>query len=206
MIEKIVQYLCAKVSRSGDEGWVVAEAVTENSDGVGEIIRQWAQSRPELDVSALEIFGRMHRSFLLYRSRINGVFEQFGTNEAGFDVLACLRRAEPEFRRTAGELAKQTLVTTGGLTLRVNRLEEAGLVLRERDPEDARVVYVTLSDAGRDLVDRVADAHFAELARMLVGLDSSQKAQLAGLLTVLEGSLRMAALPMGEEATVDRTA
>ncbi|MCX0274907.1 MarR family transcriptional regulator [Nocardia zapadnayensis] len=184
----------------------MAEAVTENSDGVGEIIRQWARSRPELDVSALEIFGRMHRSFLLYRSRINGVFEQFGTNEAGFDVLACLRRAEPEFRRTAGELAKQTLVTTGGLTLRVNRLEEAGLVLRERDPEDARVVYVTLSDAGRDLVDRVADAHFAELAHMLVGLDPDQKAQLAGLLTVLEGSLRMAALPAGEGAAVDRTA
>lgn len=206
MIEKIVQYLCAKVSRSGDEGWVVAEAVTENSDGVGEIIRQWAQSRPELDVSALEIFGRMHRSFLLYRSRINSVFEQFGTNEAGFDVLACLRRAEPEFRRTAGELAKQTLVTTGGLTLRVNRLEEAGLVLRERDPEDARVVYVTLSDAGRDLVDRVADAHFAELTHMLVGLDPDQKARLAGLLTVLEGSLRMSALPAGEGAAVDRTA
>ncbi|MFI2229889.1 MarR family winged helix-turn-helix transcriptional regulator [Nocardia testacea] len=180
--------------------------MTENSDGVGEIIRQWAQSRPELDVSALEIFGRMHRSFLLYRSRINGVFEQFGTNEAGFDVLACLRRAEPEFRRTAGELAKQTLVTTGGLTLRVNRLEEAGLVLRERDPEDARVVYVTLSDAGRDLVDRVADAHFAELAHMLVGLDSDQRAQLAGLLTVLEGSLRMAAVPAGEGSAVDRTA
>lgn len=206
MIEKIVQYLCAKVSKVGDERWVVAEAVTENSDGVGEIIRQWAQSRPELDVSALEIFGRMHRSFLLYRSRINGVFEQFGTNEAGFDVLACLRRAEPEFRRTAGELAKQTLVTTGGLTLRVNRLEEAGLVLRERDEEDARVVYVTLSDAGRDLVDRVADAHFAELARMLVGLDPEQKARLAGLLTVLEGSLRMAALPAEEGVAVDRTA
>lgn len=190
----------------GDERWVGAGSVTENSDGVGEIIRQWAQSRPELDVSALEIFGRMHRSFLLYRSRINGVFEQFGTNEAGFDVLACLRRAEPEFRRTAGELAKQTLVTTGGLTLRVNRLEEAGLVLRERDPEDARVVYVTLSDAGRDLVDRVADAHFAELAHMLVGLDSDQRAQLAGLLTVLEGSLRMAAVPAGEGSAVDRTA
>ncbi len=184
----------------------MAEAVTDNLDGVGEIIRQWAQSRPELDVSALEIFGRMHRSFLLYRARINGVFEQFGTNEAGFDVLACLRRAEPEFRRTAGELAKQTLITTGGLTLRVNRLEEAGLVLRERDAEDARVVYVTLSDAGRELVDRVADEHFAELARMLVGLDTEQKAQLAGLLTVLEGSLRTAELSLGEDATVDRTA
>ncbi|GGK33761.1 MarR family winged helix-turn-helix transcriptional regulator [Nocardia camponoti] len=184
----------------------MGQAVTENSDGVGEIIRQWAVARPELDVSALEIFGRMHRSFLLYRSRINGVFEQFGTNEAGFDVLACLRRAEPGFRRTAGELAQQTLVTTGGLTLRVNRLEEAGLVIRERDSEDNRVVYVSLSDAGRDLVDRVADVHFAELTRMLEGLGPAQKVQLAGLLTVLEGSLRMTELPTEQTATADRTA
>lgn len=180
--------------------------MTESSDGVGEIIRQWAQSRPELDVSALEVFGRLHRSFLLYRSRINGVFEEYGTNEAGFDVLACLRRAEPDFRRTAGELAKQTLVTTGGLTLRVNRLEEAGLVLRERDDEDARVVYVTLSETGRDLVDRVADAHFAELGRMLVGLDSDQQVRLAGLLGVLERSLRTAELPEDEVIAADQPA
>lgn len=164
--------------------------MTDFSDGVGEIIRQWARSRPELDVSALEVFGRLHRSFLLYRSRINDVFERFDTNEAGFDVLACLRRAEPTFRRTAGELAKQTLVTTGGLTLRVNRLEEAGLVVRERDAEDARVVYVTLSEEGHRLIDRVSDAHFAELARMLAGLDGGQREELAGLLTILEASLR----------------
>lgn len=183
-------------------GWAVPEAMTDDSDGVGEIIRQWARSRPELDVSALDVFGRLHRSFLLYRSRINVVFEQFGINEAGFDVLACLRRAEPTFRRTAGELAKQTLVTTGGLTLRVNRLEEAGLVVRDRDPDDARVVYVTLSDAGRELVDRVSDAHFAALRRMLAGLDLDQKGELAGLLAVLEGSLRAA--PAGE--AIEQTA
>ncbi|SDH30308.1 DNA-binding transcriptional regulator, MarR family [Rhodococcus triatomae] len=163
------------------------------SDGVGEIIRQWARTRPELDVSALEIFGRLHRSFLLYRSQINEVFEDFGTNEAGFDVLACLRRAEPTFSRTAGQLAKQTLITTGGLTLRVNRLEEAGLVVRERDAADARVVYVTLTDAGRQLIDDVADAHFTELGRLLRQVGPSERRQLAGLLSTLEGSLRAAA-------------
>jgi len=168
-------------------------AESDRADGVGEIIRQWARTRPELDVSALEIFGRLHRSFLLYRAQINELFERFGTNEAGFDVLACLRRAEPTFRRTAGELAKQTLVTTGGLTMRVNRLEEAGLVLRERDDIDSRVVYVTLTGAGRKLVDAVSDAHFAELARMQGGLGGGQREQLADLLSVLEGSLQAAA-------------
>ncbi|NLU82216.1 MarR family transcriptional regulator [Rhodococcus sp. HNM0569] len=161
-------------------------------DGVGEIIRQWAQTRPELDVSGLEIFGRLHRSFLLYRSQIHSLFERFGTNEAGFDVLACLRRAEPTYRRTAGELAKMTLVTTGGLTLRVNRLEEAGLVTRERDDVDARVVYVTLTDIGRKLIDDVADAHFAELTHMLAGVPARHRRELADLLSELEGSLRAA--------------
>ncbi|MDZ7911954.1 MAG: MarR family transcriptional regulator [Rhodococcus sp. (in: high G+C Gram-positive bacteria)] len=184
----------------------MTEAATECSDGVGEIIRQWGQSRPELDVSALEIFGRLHRSFLLYRSRIGGVFEEFGTNEAGFDVLACLRRAEPTYRRTAGELAKQTLVTTGGLTLRVNRLEEAGLVFRERDEDDARVVYVRLSDSGRQLVDDVADVHFAELGQMLGRLDPRQKDQLAALLTVLEGALQEASQPSQADESDSPTA
>ncbi|EOM74498.1 MarR family transcriptional regulator [Rhodococcus rhodnii] len=182
----------------------MAESGTEYSDAVGEIIRGWAQTRPELDVSALEIFGRLHRSYLLYRSSINANFERFGTNEAGFDVLASLRRAEPDHRRTAGELAKQTLVTTGGLTLRVNRLEDAGLVTRERDETDARVVYVTLTDAGHELIDSVADAHFAELDRMLAGVGVRDRATLARLLSALEGSLHAATdeetLPGAESA------
>lgn len=173
----------------------MAKAVNEATgfdDGVADIIRGWAQSRPGLDVSALEIFGRLHRSYLLYRAEISARFEHYGTNEAGFDVLACLRRAEPDYRRTAGELAKQTLVTTGGLTLRVNRLVDAGLVIRQRDENDARVVYVVLTDEGKRLIDDVADTHFANLNNMLTGVPQAQRRQLAELLYGLEESLRAA--------------
>ena len=167
--------------------------LVKGSDSVGEIVARWRQVRPELDVSAMTVFGPLHRAFLLYRLQITEVFERHGINEAGFDVLACLRRAAPDFRATAGELAAQTLVTTGGLTLRVNRLQEAGLVTRERDAVDNRVVYVALTESGKDLIDKVADDHFANEARMLAGLPERERRELADLLVRLEGALRGAA-------------
>ncbi|OYN94034.1 MarR family winged helix-turn-helix transcriptional regulator [Enemella evansiae] len=164
----------------------------QRPDTVDEIIAAWAVTRPGLDVSAMEVFGRLHRSFLLYREQIADRFEELGTNVAGFDVMAALRRA-PEFRMSAGDLAHQTLVTTGGLTLRVRKLEAAGLVRRTRDTVDNRVVHVQLTDAGRELVDRVADEHFANLARMLDGLTPRAQDDLADQLSLLEASLHAAA-------------
>lgn len=171
-----------------------------SADGVDAIIGQWRAVRPELDVSGMAVFGPLHRAFLLYRMQIAEIFERHGTNEAGFDVLASLRRA-PDFRRTAGELAAETLVTTGGLTLRVKRLEEAGLVSRQRDETDARVVYVTLTDEGRRLVDEVSDAHFENELEMLAGLTVKQRETLGDLLVALESSLREAA----DRASIDVT-
>ncbi|OYO18343.1 MarR family transcriptional regulator [Enemella dayhoffiae] len=161
-------------------------------DAVDDIIATWAVTRPGLDVSAMEVFGRLHRSFLLYRQQISDRFEELGTNVAGFDVMAALRRA-PNFRMSAGDLAHQTLVTTGGLTLRVRKLEAAGLVRRSRDANDNRVVHVQLTDAGRKLVDEVADEHFASLTQMLAGLSNRTQESLADQLAQLERSLRSAA-------------
>ncbi|MGK2317111.1 MarR family winged helix-turn-helix transcriptional regulator [Gordonia rhizosphera] len=166
-------------------------------DGVDVIVAHWAVARPELDVSALKVFGRLHRSFLVYKARIATTFDEYDISEAGFDVLACLRRAVPDHRLTAGQLAEQTLVTTGGLSLRVKRLEDAGLVRRSKDPHDARVVYVDLTPEGAALVDRVADEHFAKLRLMLDGLSDDDAAELAGLLGQLERSARSAVLGDG---------
>ncbi|MGV9711544.1 MarR family winged helix-turn-helix transcriptional regulator [Gordonia sp. NPDC003424] len=166
-------------------------------DGVDVIVSNWAVARPELDVSALKVFGRLHRSFLVYKARIAETFESYNINDAGFDVLACLRRAVPDHRLTAGDLAEQTLVTTGGLSLRVKRLEEAGLVTRTRDATDARVVYVELTPAGAALVDRIADEHFAKLQIMLDGLSETEAVELAQLLGRLENSARSAILGDG---------
>lgn len=169
-------------------------------DGVDVIVSHWAVARPELDVSALKVFGRLHRSFLVYRARIAATFDEYGITEAGFDVLACLRREVPDHRLTAGQLAEQTLVTTGGLSLRVKRLEDAGLVTRSRDRTDARVVYVDLTAEGAALVDRVADEHFGKLQQMLGGLSNAEATQLAGLLSELEASSRSAVLGDGLDA------
>jgi DNA-binding MarR family transcriptional regulator len=163
---------------------------SRSRDAVDDIIGQWAQVRPNLDVSAMQVFGRLHRSFLLYRSAIADRFAEAGTTEPGFDVLAALRRAGPEHKLRAGDLARKTLVTTGGLTLRVKRLEREGFVRRERDLDDNRIVYVSLTDAGRELVDRAADVHFANLARMVEGLTAEEREDLARLLGRLFESLQ----------------
>jgi DNA-binding MarR family transcriptional regulator len=171
--------------------------LTRSRDAVAEIVGQWAKIRPELDVSAMEVFGRLHRTFLLYRTAMATRFAELGTTEPGFDVLAALRRSGPEHRLSAGELARQTLVTTGGLTLRVKRLEEEGYVRRWRDPDDNRMVHVQLTDAGLELVDRAADAHFANLTRMLEKLTPGERDELAHLLGRLDESLTATTPPLG---------
>lgn len=164
--------------------------VAKEFDAVDQIVDDWNVCRPDLDVSALEVFGRLHRAFLHYQSAIVPIFEHHGINMASFDVLAALRRRGEPFRMTAGELAASSLVTTGGITLRVDRLEEQGLVVRERDTQDRRVVYIQLTSQGRTVVDAVADEHFSNELALLAGLSERDRSALAELLSRLERSVQ----------------
>lgn len=164
-------------------------------DAVDAIIAQWKVVLPNIDASPLEVFGRLHRAFLLYREAINSLFTELGTSEPGFDVLAALRRAEPSYTLTAGELAKQTLVTTGGLTLRVKKLEEDGLVVRDRDANDQRVIHVRLTAAGIELIDRAARSHYENLGRLKADLSAEEAEQLSHLLARLFESMSSAVDP-----------
>lgn len=161
-------------------------------DAVDLIMEQWRQNRPDVDVSAMAVFGRLHRAFYRYLDHIEPVFEKHGINMAAFDVLSALRRSGPPYRRTAGELAEQTLVTTGGISLRVKRLEAAGLVVREGDPKDGRVVHVRLTEEGLRLIDRVVEDHFSNEKRMLKALTPTEQRELARLLSRVELSLELA--------------
>lgn len=167
----------------------MAARTTPALDPVDVIISQWEHEIPDMDVSALAVFGRLHRGYARYAAQLSEVFEKHGINMASFDVLAALRRSGPSYRRTAGELAGIGLITTGGLTLRLDRLEQAGLITRERDTEDRRVVYAQLTEAGLELTNQVARDHFANELDMLSGLSKAERAQLAGLLSKLERSL-----------------
>ncbi|MGD7001901.1 MarR family winged helix-turn-helix transcriptional regulator [Corynebacterium halotolerans] len=161
-------------------------------DAVDAIIAQWQVVLPDIDVSPLKVFGRLHRTFLLYRTEISSLFAELGTSEPGFDVLAALRRAEPSYTLTAGELAEQTLVTTGGLTLRVKKLEEEGLVVRHRDANDQRVIHVQLTASGMELIDRAARSHYENLGRLKADLSAEEAEQLSHLLARLFESISTA--------------
>lgn len=161
-------------------------------DPVEAILAQWGRERPDVDVSALAVFGRLHRGFLRYQTLLGEVFEAHGITMAAFDVLATLLRSGPPYRRTAGELANVSLVSTGGITQRLDRLEAMGLVTRERDPQDRRVVYACLTDKGVAVTNTVVEDHFANELRMLSGLTEAERRQLAKLLAKLERSLEAA--------------
>ena len=167
-------------------------------DPVARILTEWQAERPDLDVSALAVLGRLHRCFLRYQAQVSRTVEQHGINLAAFDVLTALRRSGAPYRRSAGELAATSLLSTGGLTLRADRLEQAGLIVRERDENDRRIVRLRLTEAGLALTDQLVDAHFANELDMLSGLGPAERRRLAALLARLEDSLAAAGDRQGE--------
>lgn len=108
---------------------------------------------------------------------------------AGFDVLTALRRSGEPYRLTAGQLADSGLVSSAGVTLRIDRLEKDGLIVRERDGQDRRVVYSRLTEKGLATVDTAFAEHLDNENRMLTGLSPSERRQLARLLRKLEISI-----------------
>jgi DNA-binding MarR family transcriptional regulator len=128
-------------------------------DEVDEIVAAWQRERPDLDVEPLQVLSRIDRLAGVLGELRAAVFARHGLRRHEFDVLAALRRAGAPFALTAGELAARTYVTSGTMTSRLDGLTVRGLVLRAPDREDGRLVRVTLTPAGRELVD----AAFAEL-------------------------------------------
>lgn len=158
-------------------------------DAVAKVIEDWARERPELDTSPLEVLARLHRSFLRYSTGLTESVERHGLSVAGFDVLTALRRSGEPYRLTAGQLADSGLVSSAGVTLRIDRLEKDGLIVRERDTQDRRVVYSRLTEKGLTTVDTAFAEHLDNENRMLGGLSPSERRQLARLLRKLETSI-----------------
>lgn len=167
----------------------MAAARPADQDAVAKVVADWARERPELDTSPLEVLARLHRSFLRYSTGLTESVERHGLSVAGFDVLTALRRSGEPYRLTAGQLADSGLVSSAGVTLRIDRLEKDGLIVRERDTQDRRVVYSRLTEKGLATVDRAFVEHLDNENRMLAGLSPSERRQLARLLRKLEISI-----------------
>jgi DNA-binding MarR family transcriptional regulator len=156
--------------------------VTDARDGVDRIVRQWAQERPELDTTAMALFGRVFRLARLVGDEMERVYAAFGIGRPEFDVLATLRRSGPPFTLSPGELSASMMMSTGGTTARLDRLEQAGLVKRAADPNDRRGVVVRLSAPGRRIVDDAVAAGLARQQELLAHLPARTQARLSALL------------------------
>jgi DNA-binding MarR family transcriptional regulator len=155
---------------------------TAPPDRVARIQEAWARERPDLDVTPQGVIGRLHRLAGYLTEELCVVYRRHGLSEGEFDVLATLRRAGAPFERAPGELARHTMVTTGAMTKRIDRLERDGLVTRRASTDDGRGRVVALTPAGRRVIDDAFTDHMANERRLLDALDPGDAAQLETIL------------------------
>ena len=151
-------------------------------DHVGRIMEQWRRERPDLDPAPMGIIGRLHRLSEALHAELRPVFAAAGLSDGDFDVLASLRRSGSPYRLTPGELAASTMVTSGAVTKRVDRLEAKGYVTRTVCADDARSRRIQLTDAGHALLDDLVPRHLDNERRLLAGLSDLERSRLAHLL------------------------
>ncbi len=165
----------------------------EWSDAVERIINDWKSELPDVDASPMRIIARVARLETIIAPYLRAAFARDKLNVGLFDVLAALRRAGQPYRSTPTELARSTMLTTGGITGRIDKLEEAGLIEREPSGRDRRVTYVKLTPGGLAVVDRALESLLETEFRLLQGLSPAELKRLAADLASLERSIYEAA-------------
>ncbi|GGX54666.1 MarR family winged helix-turn-helix transcriptional regulator [Streptomyces fructofermentans] len=154
-------------------------------DPVDAIVDQWAAVRPDLDTAAMEVFGRVYRLARTMGDRMEKAYARFGISRGEFDVIATLRRSGAPHTLSPRQLSATLMLTTGGMTGRLDKLERAGLLRRSPDLHDRRALQVTLTDKGLAVVDEAVGAGLALQTEALSALDEEQAGQLADLLRQL---------------------
>src|SRR5437879_5877197 len=134
---------------------------TQAEDQIDRIVSLWRVARPELDPSTTEVIGRIVRMEYFVTRRVLVDLARYDMNVGEFDVLAALRRSGAPFQLPPHQLQGMVLISSGGLTNRLNRLENNGLIARLPDPDDRRGVLVTLTKKGLAVVDEAVQYHLA---------------------------------------------
>jgi DNA-binding MarR family transcriptional regulator len=145
----------------------------------------WAKARPELDTTPMAVVARVGRLARYLDGGLDELFARFGLQRISWDVLASLRRVGPPYQLSPTDLYRGLMRTSGAMTNRLHRLERMGLVSRVPDPADGRSTLVVLTPEGRELVDRVAQAHMDNERHLLAALSQEEQLQLADLLKKL---------------------
>jgi DNA-binding MarR family transcriptional regulator len=163
--------------------------VAEQRDHVDEILSQWRKERPDLDTAPLALVARLVRSVHLADAVLSEGLAKHDLQPGWFDLLAALRRAGPPYALNPTELMRATLLSSSGMTKRLDRMEEAGLLERRPDPGDRRGTLVRLTRRGKAVVDRAVAAHVANEDRLLGPLSAAERRTLDRLLRKLLSGL-----------------
>lgn len=151
-------------------------------DHLDHVLEQWQQTRPDLDSQPMAVVGRILRLAGLLEDRANIALKPFGLAIWGFDVLGTLRRQGKPYSLTPTELMQATMLSSGAMTNRIDRLEKLGLVERTPHEHDRRSLLVTLTAKGLRVVDQAAVARFDEARDALQEISGQEQANLARLL------------------------
>jgi len=155
------------------------------TDEVDRIIAAWHAERPDLDLEPLAVLSRVSRLARHLATARAGAFDRHGLEQWEFDVLSALRRSGPPYHLSPGALVTQTMVTSGTMTNRIDRLEARGLVRRSPAPADRRGVLVHLTEDGRGRVDAAFSDLLTVERELLSDLTPEKAATLAGLLRMV---------------------
>lgn len=156
-----------------------------DADHIDRLRAQWAAELPDVDTQGMEVLGRARRIVLQSRPAIEAVFAKHGVDTGEFDVLTTLMRSGPPYALRPTELYRSLMISSGGLTDRLNRLQKAGLITRPPSPEDRRSLLVQLTPEGRDKVEAAFREDMAVEAKLLAPLAPADRATLADLLRKL---------------------
>jgi DNA-binding MarR family transcriptional regulator len=154
-------------------------------DAMQENLAQWALERPDLDLSGMEIVSRI---LLLAKQLKRSATRQLGKNGLNlwaYDVLATLLRQGPPYQLSPTELSRAAMLSPGAMTNRLDRLEDLGLIERQRDPDDRRALLIALTPAGLKMADLAVKDRFEEAAKSTACLTDDEREQMSRLLNKL---------------------
>jgi DNA-binding MarR family transcriptional regulator len=158
-------------------------------DRIDVIVEQWRRERPDLDVTALAVLGRLFRVVDLAGAELARPLRAHGLESGWFDPIAALRRAGPPYELHPTELMATSLLSSGGMTKRIDRLVQVGLVERRPDPGDRRATLVRLTRRGKRTADAALETHIAGEERLLGALSRAERRTLDVLLRKLLAAL-----------------
>ncbi|OOC13759.1 MarR family transcriptional regulator [Dickeya dadantii] len=161
--------------------------MTDRADNAYE---QWRRERPDIDPFPMQVLGRLFEAAQrLERDNLNPLFSRFGLRPGEFDVLATLRRSGAPYALTPTQLYEALMMSSGGMTNRIDRLEQAQWVARQSNPQDRRGTLVTLTEQGRELMDTLVALHTDNERQALASLNEDEQQQLNLLLKKLLAGL-----------------